>query len=110
MLQVHDSHWGNPPTAGFAEALTMAGGPMLWSCAGAVPHIGGRRCSKSDGGGDRVRLGLPGEDARAISQTGKPIILVLLNGSLLAVNCPMKTWRRLSSLVSRKRGALPLLM
>ncbi len=92
MLQVHDSHWGNPPTAGFAEALAMAErSDVVVMCLGLSPILEGEEGSvaESDGGGDRVRLGLPGvqEDLlKAISQTGKPIILVLLNGSPLAVN------------------------
>jgi beta-glucosidase len=40
-------------------------------------------------GGDRVDLGLPKEQEdliKAIAETGKPVVLVLLNGSALAVN------------------------
>ena len=82
----------NPPTAGFAEALAMAErSDVVVMCLGLSPILEGEEGSvaESDGGGDRVRLGLPGvqEDLlKAISQTGKPIILVLLNGSPLAVN------------------------
>ncbi len=43
----------------------------------------------SEGGGDRIHLDLPGvqEDLlKAVHETGKPIVVVLLNGSALSVN------------------------
>ena len=92
MFQTHDSHWGNPPTTGFAEALAMAErSDVVVMCLGLSPLLEGEEGSvaESDGGGDRVDLNLPGvqEDLlKAISQTGKPIILVLLNGSPITVN------------------------
>ncbi|NLA58561.1 MAG: glycoside hydrolase family 3 protein [Firmicutes bacterium] len=92
MFQIHDSHWGNRPTAGFGEALAMAKrSDVVVMCLGLSPLLEGEEGSvaESDGGGDRVDLGLPGVQddlLKAISQTGKPIILVLLNGSPLAIN------------------------
>ena len=92
MFQTHDSHWGNPPTTGFAEAIAMAErSDVVVMCLGLSPLMEGEEGSvaESDGGGDRVDLGLPGvqEDLlKAIYQTGKPVILVLLNGSPITIN------------------------
>ncbi|HHV93487.1 MAG TPA: glycoside hydrolase family 3 protein [Firmicutes bacterium] len=90
LLQVHDSHWGNPPTTGFAEALAMAErSDVVVMCLGLSPLLEGEEGSVAAGGGDRADLNLPGvqEDLlKAISQIGKPVILVLLNGSPITVN------------------------
>jgi len=51
-------------------------------------------------GGDRVEIALPGpqeELLRAVVATGKPVVLVLLNGSALAV-----TWAATTSRPSSK--------
>ncbi len=48
-------------------------------------------------GGDRTRLDLPGsqeELLKAVQATGKPVVLVLLNGSALAIPWPSPTLRR----------------
>jgi hypothetical protein len=50
-------------------------------------------------GGDRTDIGLPERQQKlleAVAATGKPIVLVLMNGSALAVNWPTNTCRRLS--------------
>ena len=87
-----ESYWGNPPTTGFAEALGVAErADVVVMCLGLSPTLEGEEGSvaESDGGGDRMSLGLPGmqeELLKVVSQTGKPIVLVLLNGSPLTVN------------------------
>lgn len=87
-----ESFWGNPPTTGFAEALTAAEkSDVVIMCLGLSPDFEGEEGSvaESDGGGDKLSLSLPGlqlELLKVISQTGKPIVLVLLNGSPVDLN------------------------
>lgn len=87
-----ESYWGNPPTTGFAEALAIAErADIVVMCLGLSPVIEGEEGSvaNSDGGGDRIDLKLPGmqlELLKVINQTGKPIVLVMLNGSPLEIN------------------------
>ena len=89
-----ESFWGNPPTTGFAEALTVAEkSDVVIMCLGLSPDFEGEEgaVAESDGGGDKVDLKLPGlqlELLQAISQLGKPIVLVLLNGSPVELNWP----------------------
>lgn len=86
------SFWGNEPTAGFAEALAMAErSDVIVMCMGISPKLEGEEgaAANSDGGGDRLDLELPGiqnELLKAIYQTGKPVVLVLLNGSPITIN------------------------
>lgn len=92
LARTPESYWGNPPTTGFAEALGVAErSDVVVMCLGLSPTLEGEEgaVAESDGGGDRLSLGLPGmqeELLKVISQTGKPIVLVLLNGSPLTVN------------------------
>lgn len=87
-----ESYWGNPPTTGFAEALTTAEkSDVVVMCLGLSPEFEGEEgaVANSDGGGDKLDLQLPGlqlDLLKAISQTGKPIVLVLLNGSPIEVS------------------------
>lgn len=79
-------------TRGFAEALACA------ECAEAVIMVLGLNSlyegeegdgSLSPAGGDRVHLNLPGrqqELLETVCAKGKPVVLVLLSGSALAVN------------------------
>jgi len=86
----------DPGTGGFAEAVALA------EAAGVVVYVGGlsQRVEGEEGQregvggdacsqGDRVDLGLPGAQAallRALHATGTPLVVVLINGSALAVN------------------------
>jgi beta-glucosidase len=84
--------WGNPPTNGFAEALSVAErSDVVVMCLGISPELEGEEgaVANSDGGGDKLDLSLPGmqeELLKAVVQTGKPVILLLLNGSPLEIN------------------------
>src|SRR5690554_259861 len=86
------SFWGNMPNAGFSEALSVAErSDLVVMCLGISPELEGEEgeVANSDGGGDRIDLKLPGmqqELLDIIVQTGKPVILVLLNGSPLELN------------------------
>lgn len=61
-------------------------------CMGLSPRLEGEELRLNIPGfkgGDRTTLDLPGEQEnliRAVAATGKPIVLVLLNGSALAIN------------------------
>ncbi|MFP4660886.1 MAG: glycoside hydrolase family 3 C-terminal domain-containing protein [Halanaerobiales bacterium] len=87
-----ESFWGNPPTTGFAEALTIAEqSDLVVMCLGLSPEFEGEEgaVANSDGGGDKLDLSLPGlqlELLKAVKETGKPVVLVLLNGSAVEVN------------------------
>jgi len=76
-----------------AEALEVAGkANVIIMCMGITPKLEGEEMRVTvDGfkGGDRVRIDLPDVQQdliKAIYALGKPVILVLLNGSALAVN------------------------
>ncbi len=75
------------------EALEVAGkANIIIMCMGITPKLEGEEMKVTvDGfkGGDRVRIDLPDVQQdliKAIYALGKPVILVLLNGSALAVN------------------------
>jgi beta-glucosidase len=75
------------------EALKVAGkANVIIMCMGITPKLEGEEMRVTlDGfkGGDRTRLDLPDVQQdliKAIYALGKPVILVLLNGSALAVN------------------------
>lgn len=86
------SSWGRKPTSGFAEALTAAElADVVIMAMGISPKLEGEQgaSADSDGGGDRLSLDLPGmqeELLKAIHALGKPIVLVLFNGSPLTIN------------------------
>ncbi len=92
MGETPESFWGNPPTTGFAEALTVAElSDVVIMCLGLSPELEGEEgaVAESDGGGDKLDLKLPGmqlELLQAICQLGKPVVVVLLNGSPLELN------------------------
>jgi Beta-glucosidase-related glycosidases len=76
-----------------AEALDVAGkANVIIMCMGITPRLEGEEMRVTlDGfkGGDRTRIDLPDVQQdliKAIYALGKPVILVLLNGSALAVN------------------------
>lgn len=80
------------PTAGFTDALVAAErSDVIIACMGLSPLIEGEQgdAYNSEAAGDRVSIGLHGlqeELLRALASTGKPIVLVLLNGSGIAIN------------------------
>ncbi|MEJ6950130.1 glycoside hydrolase family 3 C-terminal domain-containing protein [Natronospora cellulosivora (SeqCode)] len=94
MGETPESFWGNPPTTGFAEALSAAErSDIVVMCLGLSPKLEGEEgeFANSDGGGDKINLQFPGmqlELLKVISQLGKPVVLVLLNGSPLDLNWP----------------------
>jgi len=76
-----------------AEALEIAkGADIIIMCMGITPRLEGEEMRVSiDGfrGGDRTRLDLPDVQQdliKSVHALGKPVILVLLNGSALAIN------------------------
>ncbi|MEZ0537857.1 glycoside hydrolase family 3 C-terminal domain-containing protein [Caldicellulosiruptoraceae bacterium PP1] len=77
---------------GFAEAITAAEkADVVVMCLGLSPQIEGEAgdAYNSQAGGDKVDLNLPQvqqELLEEIYKVGKPIILVLLSGSALAIN------------------------
>jgi beta-glucosidase len=84
----------SPPTAGLKkEALEKAAkSDAVVLCLGLTPQLEGEEMDvpvEGFRGGDRLTLDLPRvqeELAEAVAALGKPTILVLLNGSALAVN------------------------
>lgn len=85
-------YWGNSPTERFAEALAYAErSDVVIMCMGISPDLEGEEgaTANSDGGGDKLSLDLPGmqeELLQAIQATGKPVVLVLFNGSPVSIN------------------------
>ncbi len=90
---------GSPVAAvderGYAEALTLAGRADLVIFVGGISQLlegeEGQHDSLPEGltsQGDRVAIGLPDVQQKLLEQlhaTGKPVVLVLLNGSALGV-------------------------
>jgi len=72
---------------GFSEAVSMAEkSDVAIMVLGFAPRLEGE---EGDGEGDRTYIDLPGvqEDLlKAIYETGKPVVLVLTNGSAVAIN------------------------
>lgn len=85
------SEWLSQPKDRFAEAVSAAErADAVILCLGLDASIEGEEGDASNeyGSGDKQNLNLPGlqqELMEALSQTGKPIVLVLLSGSALAV-------------------------
>lgn len=88
------SFWGKGATAGFTEAIAAAErSDVVIMCLGISPDLEGEQgdtaAAASESGGDRLRIDLPGmqeELLKAVAAVGKPVILVLFNGSPVAVN------------------------
>ena len=84
--------WKPPADAALAEAVDLAkNSDLAILCIGLNSHLEGEE-SKIDipgfDGGDRTSLDLPASQQKlfdAIADTGKPMVVVLLNGSALAV-------------------------
>jgi beta-glucosidase len=84
--------WARPDANLGADALGAArAADVVVMVLGLSPRLEGEEMPVAVpgfSGGDRVDLGLPGpqeELLRAIVETGKPVVLVLLNGSALAI-------------------------
>ena len=79
-------------TDGFAQAVAAAAkADVVVAVMGFAPRLEGEEgeVAEEDGGGDRLRMGLPGvqEDLlRELCATGKPVVLALTNGSAVAIN------------------------
>ena len=86
------SFWGKGANAGFTEAVAAAErADVAVVCLGLSPELEGEEgdAKASAAGGDRLGIDLPGmqeELLKAVAATGKPVILVLFNGSPVAVN------------------------
>ncbi|HHV97216.1 MAG TPA: glycoside hydrolase family 3 protein [Clostridiaceae bacterium] len=78
------------PKDRFAEAISVAErADVVVMCLGLDPTIEGEEMNNEYGNGDKNDLNLPGlqqELLEAVYSTGKPIILVLLSGSALAIS------------------------
>ena len=86
-------HWQPPVQALRAAAVeTTQRSDVVVAFVGLSPHLEGEEMSiKVPGfdGGDRTDLNLPAEQQQmleAVAATGKPLVVVLMNGSALAVN------------------------
>lgn len=77
---------------GFSEAVSAAlSSEAVVMCLGLSPALEGEEgdAFNSDASGDRLHIDLPSiqqELLETICATGKPVVLVLLNGSALAIN------------------------
>jgi beta-glucosidase len=85
--------WATPKPELKKEALSIAQqADVVVMCMGITPRMEGEEMdvvTEGFRGGDRTRLDLPDvqqELIREIKALGKPVVLVLLNGSALAVN------------------------
>ena len=84
--------WGRGGRAGFTEAIAAAErADVVVVCLGLSPELEGEEgdAAASEAGGDRLRIDLPGlqeELLKAVAAVGKPVILVLFNGSPVAIN------------------------
>jgi len=78
--------------SGFSEAISVAKtSDVVIMCLGLSPIIEGEQgdAANSDASGDKIHLDLPGQQQKLMEEvykTGKPIILILLNGSAVAIN------------------------
>ncbi|WP_339815402.1 glycoside hydrolase family 3 C-terminal domain-containing protein [uncultured Imperialibacter sp.] len=84
--------WAEPKPDLMKDALAAASGAdAVIMCMGLTPRMEGEEMDiKVDGfnGGDRTKLGLPAAQLdliKAIHALGKPVVLVLLNGSALSI-------------------------
>ena len=77
-------------TGGFGEARWHAKfADVILVVLGLSPQVEGEQNSAADTGGDRTNLELPGVQQQLLQElhkTGKPIVLLLLGGSAMAVN------------------------
>jgi beta-glucosidase len=85
--------WAPPHAPCLDKALEVAKqSDVVIMTLGLSPRLEGEEMKvnvEGFSGGDRVQLGLPRvqeELLKQVSETGKPVVLVLLNGSALAVN------------------------
>jgi len=85
--------WSRPAGGGLGEALAAAGqADAVVLVLGLSPRLEGEEMSvpvEGFQGGDRVELGIPRvqeELLESVMAVGKPVVLVLMNGSAVAVN------------------------
>jgi beta-glucosidase len=85
--------WATPADKGLAEAVQLAeGADVVVFAAGLTQSVEGeemRVAVEGFDGGDRTSIDLPAPQRRvleAVTNTGTPVVLVLINGSALAVN------------------------
>ncbi len=85
--------WSGPTPASSGDALSAARqADAVILILGLSPRLEGEEMRvpvEGFSGGDRVQLGIPSaqEDLmKAVAATGKPVVLVLMNGSAVAVN------------------------
>lgn len=85
-----EESWGATPARGFTEAIAAAErADITILCLGLSPKLEGEQgeVAASDGGGDRLNVGLPKVQQsllEAVCSLGKPVVLVLFGGSPLA--------------------------
>jgi len=87
----HEDGWGGSADRGFTEALAAAErAEVVVMCLGLSPELEGEEGDAAQSeGGDRKSLDLPGMQQpllEAVWATGKPVVLVLFNGSPLSIN------------------------
>jgi len=86
-----DTPWGESARAGITEAVIAAGrSDVVVLMLGLTPLLEGEQgdAANADASGDRLHLGLPGvqnELLQAVLETGKPVIVVLMNGGSLSL-------------------------
>ncbi len=91
ILKDQDSIWGEKADDGFAEALAAADrADVVVLVLGQSARLEGEEGSavQSQWQGDRIRIDLPSIQKKlfdAVAKKGKPIVLVLLTGSALAI-------------------------
>lgn len=85
-VRTETSMWGDGPDIHFTEAVAFAErSDVVVLCLGLTALLEGEEgdAANSDGGGDRVHLGLPGVQEQLLErllETETPVIIVLLNG------------------------------
>ncbi len=91
LLAAGPDHWGRRDDDGFSEACSAAArANVVVMCLGISAALEGEEgdAAASESQGDRVQIGLPDVQERllrAVAATGKPIVLVLMSGSAVAL-------------------------
>jgi beta-glucosidase len=85
---------GNAPVNKMEIEWTVADADVIIACLGYTPALEGEEAeamgdAQPEGGGDRMRIGLPGRQLELLQKlhaTGKPVVLVLTGGSPIELN------------------------
>jgi len=85
---------GKAPVNTMELAWTLADSDVIIACLGYTPALEGEEAeamgeAQSEGGGDRMHIGLPGRQLELLQKlhaTGKPVVLVLTGGSAIELN------------------------